>query len=424
MIEINTLNEFIAFANGEYGRGNSGAYLDVILTADIDFLDGNISNWAGCKGNWYVNFNGQGHSIKNIDYINTTTWSLFETIYGTLQNLVLEDICAISTNGNIAGFAYNCYANISNCRITGYLASYSHAIGLVYLARNAVTISNCLFEGTLVSFNAETMAFSLDGGSCRFVKCGFMGIMKASSTLSPFANMTTCEDCFYSGTINGVTLRPFSYQCNCIRCYLAINRNSVISNAVQDSSTVTNCCFDAEEASAGNFLNMITSIFPSATQAQTQQLKDINWLTGTMSWSADVWTTGEENDGYAYIKGVIPSGFEYFDTDEQGIAENKLVWRIKNTDNEGYPWSGELQQAFEYFEQDSAGYPKNNSAWKFDTQNDGYPWITGYLELTPKSTLPSLPYMLSSGTLSYMSGSIIDNNTLQPIFIYKKGENI
>ena len=50
-------------------------------------------------------------------------------------------------------------------------------------------------------------------------------------------------------------------------------------------------------------------------------------------------------------------------------------------DNDGYPINAEFEyKDWNEFTKDRYGYPTNTGVWKFDSQNDGYPWIVGYLE--------------------------------------------
>jgi len=53
-------------------------------------------------------------------------------------------------------------------------------------------------------------------------------------------------------------------------------------------------------------------------------------------------------------------------------------WTI-DSENEGYMRLVDNEtEVFAEFTKDSHGYPTNRGVWKFDGQNDGYPWITGY----------------------------------------------
>ena len=53
--------------------------------------------------------------------------------------------------------------------------------------------------------------------------------------------------------------------------------------------------------------------------------------------------------------------------------------------NDGYPYpSGTDPTVFTELEKDSTGYPKNWSAWKYDNNNEGYPWLTGFLPMPSK----------------------------------------
>ena len=120
MIEINTIQDLIAFSNGDYGRGTSSEYLDVVLTADLDFADlteyDSPYNWSGCTGTWYVNFNGQGHKIDNIYYMGTAAWGFFNTLYGSVKNLKLTNMYVTSATSYCCGLMCFLYDLITQLR--------------------------------------------------------------------------------------------------------------------------------------------------------------------------------------------------------------------------------------------------------------------------------------------------------------------
>ena len=117
-VVINSIPDLLAFASGQYGYGSSSDRLDVELTADLDFADLTeydiAYNWIGCKGDWYINFDGQGHTIDNINYVGMGNWGFFDVLHSTseVKNLNLTNMYVIG-NG-VGGIAQYCVSTTSN----------------------------------------------------------------------------------------------------------------------------------------------------------------------------------------------------------------------------------------------------------------------------------------------------------------------
>ena len=229
------LKNFAAMVN------NGGLDLDAELTDDID-MTGVMSTWIpiGDWGNtsgtsqaaYKGNFNGQGHNITNFtgntlqNYYGLfgviSTGCLIEnfSISGTISNAnyqysggvaayardsspIIRNVrSSVNINntyigssnaariGGILGGALNGTTSIQNCTYTGTIhvdnlaGNYGGIVGYVNNNASAIlTISNCLFEGTVENIN--------DGTG----ECG--GIIGFASTNS----VTTIENCLSVGTV-------------------------------------------------------------------------------------------------------------------------------------------------------------------------------------------------------------------------------
>ena len=107
-IQINNVQELIEMANWS-DKGSEDGYLQVELTADIDFSG--IENFEGLGGSWHMNFDGNGHTIKGITGVSTTVWSLFNgttegEYYGSIKNLTVSN-SALTADGKIAALCFN-----------------------------------------------------------------------------------------------------------------------------------------------------------------------------------------------------------------------------------------------------------------------------------------------------------------------------
>jgi hypothetical protein len=285
-VTISTIQDLVSFSNGDYGRGTSSAYLDVVLTADLDFADlneyENPYNWAGCTGTWYVNFDGQGHKIDNIYYAGSGTWALFGAFYGSIKNLKLTNVF-VTAQGNIAAFVLTGYdgLRIENCAFSGHLESLGgEAAGYVNYpdGNNAGPryIINCSYSGVLKTNGSNKSANPWFGNGYRggyVIGCLFVGdSISVALNASCFGCCASIINCEFRGTVqagNGLYYR--SYQGILYNCIAIVGQGSRCSR-YDGSGSSTNSYYDSDKASEAG----LTGI--GLTPATTAELQDAQWL--------------------------------------------------------------------------------------------------------------------------------------------------
>ena len=278
-IEIDTIQKLIDFSEGVYGRGNSSEYLDVVLTVDLDFNDlaeNNIPyNWAGCTGSWYVNFNGQGHTIDNIVYIGTNEWGFFNTLYGgKVENIYLTNIHVISTE-HIAGVVIykNSNPTLQNIHISGQLETINTnnevpACGFYFQGEGSV--SQCSFSGVIKS-NGSAFGIGQNGNTL-VTDCMINADITAPIYTAPFTSTNaTIINSEFRGTVTGGTLMVGAYSANLTNCLLIYQPGT--TGSWQSNSSYYNVCFDSTLAAEGGF-----DLSGFITPATTAELKDKTWL--------------------------------------------------------------------------------------------------------------------------------------------------
>lgn len=281
-IEINNINDLIAFSNGDYGRGTSSAYLDVKLMADLDFADYAVENykWPGCTGTWYCNFDGQGHYIKNIYYNGTADWAFFNTYRGTLQNLNLINILIQST-GKIASLTLSQQnpSTIQYCHISGYLecTGTQEVYGITRDRYASSILNSCSFSGTIKG-QVAVGGIQRDGG--QVVNCTVAATLNTIKDVYPFgASVGSIVNCLYIGKIildgSTTTVRTNGVYngkvINSIIIYKDIEYTTEPSWIT--SGTVINSLYDSTILEDKQI-----TITTDLTPATTQQLKSEEWL--------------------------------------------------------------------------------------------------------------------------------------------------
>ena len=280
VIEIDTIEKLVAFSGGEYGRGTSGEYLDVVLTADLDFNDlkeyDNPYNWAGCTGTWYINFDGQGHKVDNIYYSGTADWGFFGTVYGSVKNLYLPNMFVTST-ASVAGVAVYLRGTLTNAHVSGHLETLDTndryaACGLYFQAISS-SINQCSMSGLLKGSSTGGIAQGTTSGNTLISSCLVIADMIAIYTAAPFAYTGhTINNCEYRGTVKaGSNVVVGGWQIpifNSILVYYPETTN----NKWRSNSTYYNVYYDSTLAAEGGFTP------PSITGAPTTDLQDGQWL--------------------------------------------------------------------------------------------------------------------------------------------------
>lgn len=295
-VMINSIQDLLAFASGQYGYGSSSDYLNVELGADLDFAEyDDTYNFGGCYGDWYLNFDGKGHKIDNIQYTGSSPWGFIHNGSGhvnEIKNLYLTNMYVVS--GDNVGGVYMCaqagsyQTNIRNCHVSGQIESYgssTDAAGICYDRYKAVSISYCSFSGVLKNIggtlfsilsncsNRTTRTVSQCMGNCDMITAsgypiGISGWPSTAINSEYRGNMKVS-----SGASN---LFPFVHGArggaiNCI-CIIKSDSTGGFHNDATGQSVYNNCYIDSDELSAAGI-----SIGPF-TGATTSQLKDVTWL--------------------------------------------------------------------------------------------------------------------------------------------------
>jgi len=298
VIEIDTLEKLIAFSNGEYGRGTSSEYLNVMLTTDLDFADMKVDNspynWAGCTGTWYINFDGLGHKIDNISFIGIGAWGFFNTVQAnsTIKNLKLPNMHVVSTfrvSGLVVHLHQNC--NIINCHLSGQLqnietnnnwqdcgncvagfigqpqssSAYSYIIGCSFVGRLLVSSSSSHTHG--ISGHAYNNDGRLMVANCYldvYTTSGNDFLLPVCYNVSGY--VTNCE-----WRIHGPANGAFGRQVNNI--IIPAEPETAGSYNINGDDTLFNVYVDSDAAAEYGY-TYGSSILP----ATTAQLKDKAWL--------------------------------------------------------------------------------------------------------------------------------------------------
>ena len=297
VIEIDTIEKLIAFSNGEYGRGTSSEYLDVVLTADLDFADlaeNDVSyNWNGCTGTWYINFDGQNHIIDNISYIGTGEWGFFNTVQAnsTIKNLKLANMHIVS-NYRVSGLVVKLYqnCNIINCHLSGQLQNIETngnyqdcgncVAGIVGQPQASSVYSHiigCSFVGSLLVSTMYAHTHGISGhaqdnyGAIMVSNC-YLDVHTASN----FALIPVCynvsgyvSNCEWR--IHGSSHTAFGRQVNII--VIPAEPGTAGSYEIKQTDTLFNVYVDSDAATEYGY-TYESSILP----ATTAQLKNKAWL--------------------------------------------------------------------------------------------------------------------------------------------------
>ena len=294
MIEINTIQDLIAFSNGDYGRGTSSEYLDVVLTTDLDFTDLAESdspyNWNGCTGTWYVNFDGQGHKINNIYYSGTKDWGFFITYggYVNIKNTNLTNMYVIS-NGRVGGLllapeSHGTTYYATNCHLSGQLEVDGNAqlVALGYIVSDVLKMSYCSFSGVLKTANGAIFGFTPDNSSSSLIYgSSIISDIQANGEngwVIPLGGRSAITiNCEYKGIIrSSMGITPGNTNNSTIvNSVMIVKPGSSAARGwtTESNLTVTNCYIDSDlldEAGMGT---------PNGwKRATTAELTNVSWL--------------------------------------------------------------------------------------------------------------------------------------------------
>lgn len=283
MIEINTIQDLIAFSNGDYGYGTAQEYLDVILTADLDFNDlkeyDAAYNWNGCTDVWYINFDGQGHKIDNIYYAGAAHWGFFyEMNGGSIKNLKLTNIyitttasCGIITNRS-GGTNFENIHMSGDITANGYCACFAASNGT---NSSDITITNCSFAGSIKSTTSYCSLIVSEGYNRSAIVNNYAVNGNISSSRNLYlwgsnANVTIFNSYFIGVASTNSTLYIGSDNGAEYNAYFVLKAGSKTSASA--CGTVQNCYYDSTVAIAAS---ISVSGFTPAT---TEELQDTEWL--------------------------------------------------------------------------------------------------------------------------------------------------
>lgn len=277
MLQISNLQTLIDFFSGVYGQGQSGSPVEAELTADLDFADMPQYYFAGGVptgvNNWYVNFNGNGHQIKNIYCSGVSLWFLFPNLQeGYIANLWLTDLYVIASDKvalvrNMYGSAF-----LKNVHVTGTMQGGSEAAGMVVSTSSASTkISECSFSGNLSATNVGGILRTRSTYSGKIINCCVLGKITATTAGAGIADVSvSIINCFFRGIIEASKVYPIGLSAN-----TAINSYAVLyggtSNTVQ-SVAQNNCLYDSTIATAEGIT------VPALTPATTAELHDASYM--------------------------------------------------------------------------------------------------------------------------------------------------
>ena len=120
----------------------SNEYTNCTLAADIDMAG---QSWTSSR-NYFGTFDGAGHTISQI------SGGLFESVYGTVKNLTIQDASVSSSSsddyaGMIADRVYS--GNIENCHVVGGTVTGKHTGGVAGMIYSQATVRACSSSATV-----------------------------------------------------------------------------------------------------------------------------------------------------------------------------------------------------------------------------------------------------------------------------------
>lgn len=202
-------------------------------------------------------------------------------------------------------------------------------------------------------------------------------------------------------------------------------------------TTVSNIKVSAsqKDENQDSFVRMVLTTGDGITTQETKQIyggrSDCSF-SSTLSVNQNTWfnITFYTTNAYLYGDGLpvtifISTGW----TGNTSTPANRELYSCKFTitydpiwvvdaQNDGYARIAAYDTVeFDEFEKDADGYPTNWAAWKLDSQNEGYPWPTGFL---PSHIVVGGIYKKVNGTFVPVQIYKKVNGTLVPAQLYKK----
>jgi len=235
--------------------------------ADIDATA--TSAWDGGQGfspigssdnNFSGYYDGDLHTISNL-YINRNAdyQAFFGFTTSILKSIRLTDVSITSNGTCIGGLTGRSYAQISGCRVTGFVAGKSRVGGLI--GDNSGTVEACSFGGDVYSSAAGSYCgglIGLNGSIAASVKWSYSNAdihANPSSEVGGFIGLSkgTIEDCYSKGNVTGTniiggfvgTINSVVSFKNCYCCGTVDGYGTTGGFAASKiSGTVTSCYYD------------------------------------------------------------------------------------------------------------------------------------------------------------------------------------
>ena len=309
-IQISSVQDFMAMADWS-DRGSTESYLQVELTEDIDFSE--IENFEGLNGSWYMDFDGNGHTIKGITAVTDACWSIFngadtDNYYGSIVNLkIANSTITTAVDKKTATLCYNaCNCTFYNVIIENTVALMGGDIVCGFCVK---TEGTCFFEKCRVSAKITTLFNA--GLVCGFCTC------EGTSGTSTGRNHSKMYNCVSTASLAGyrsfglIYGYKYSYTTvtNCYFMGMTANNNTVASTGGSTGALYTGvgsayCCYclytisgnkafgsvylfyigNGCKAVCGSVRNpnnldiTVTPGNPDVTIATEEQLKSVEWL--------------------------------------------------------------------------------------------------------------------------------------------------
>ena len=210
-IEINNINDFVAWRNEAFASGSGTVTANIRLMGDLVFNETTSSNvpLGGQHGTMFSGvFDGNGNTIRGLTVSTTGGAGMFWFIAdATIKNLVIDESCSFvdkSTAGGLCGVASGNVVidNVTNhASVTGGI----HAGGVVgqVMGNSIFTVTNCVNTGSIAATSTTESTRVYSGGIVGYIIGG------TETTLENVSNVggvsSTSKEKAYTGGIVGIT---------------------------------------------------------------------------------------------------------------------------------------------------------------------------------------------------------------------------
>lgn len=306
--------------------------LNFVLETDIDC---NIAgdSWYGSIENYYGEFDGNYHSIKNLDFSSTQpgNFGLFKNNKGVIKNLRIEDSYVriygerYSNGIEVSSYGLLCgvnYGEIDNCSVkdtfihkaTGYRGGVTYVGGLVGINENG--------KITCCEFVNEKTADRNKWGNKIF---NYSIYVDAQSSI-----MGNPSSCFYVGGICGQTINGEISNCltgpSTMHIYMQFSLGKPLlstggligkadGNYIINNSVSLAECSNSKESTPGYNINNYCGVFISTAG-------DNGTITNSYAKpSSSAWIIGNKSEGLSGVTELISSDIQVND-----LGGNYISW--------------------------------------------------------------------------------------------------